>query len=561
VNERILVVDDEESIRFTFSAFLSDAGYDVSTAAERDEALTLLSSETFDLIFMDVILPGCSGLDFLKEIKEARPLCPVVIITGAPSVDTASEAVRLGVYDYVMKPIRQNTLLRITGMALRHKVFVEEKERNRANLDAIVTGLRDGVLMVGPDTTVLEDNRALHSICGHWDGHLRGERYDGVMGSRCRGCLGVIAETLRTGRPVDTGRIECTGHKRVVSLSCTPLVDFDHSLLGAVLLVRDETRVAALERRLEERDHCGVMVGKSDRMKEVYSLVEAVSTVDSTVLVTGESGTGKELVADAIHRKSGRRGKPYIKVNCSSLPENLLESELFGHVKGSFTGAVSDRLGRFRAADGGTIFLDEIGDIPPALQLRLLRVLQNREVQPVGASRPVPVDVRVIAATNRDLRTTVKRQTFREDLYYRLKVVEIRAPALRERREDIEPLVAHFLGKLNDKLGKHIEGVSEDALSAFTSYDWPGNVRELEHVIERALVITRNGIITTDDLPPELCCFRTPLLPSSEDEREKILHALRKSAWNKTRAARLLGMSRRTIYRKLSEHDISTADA
>jgi transcriptional regulator with PAS, ATPase and Fis domain len=295
-------------------------------------------------------------------------------------------------------------------------------------------------------------------------------------------------------------------------------------------------------------------------MQEIYSLIESLCDVQTTVLITGESGTGKELVAEALHYRGSRSQKPLVKVNCSALSENLLESELFGHVKGAFTGAVKDKIGRFQRADGGTIFLDELGDVSHRIQLRLLRVLQEMEFERVGDSTPVTVDVRVIAATNQNLSEKVKRGEFREDLYYRLKVVEVAIPPLRDRLEDIPVLVDHFLKKFNEKFDKAITSVSADVQKIFMRHTWPGNIRELEHAIEHAFILCRQDIITIEHLPRSYCSIiesrPAPLEGANENESHSILQALEKTAWNKARAAKLLGLDRKTLYRKIWKYNI-----
>ncbi|RME41178.1 MAG: sigma-54-dependent Fis family transcriptional regulator, partial [Deltaproteobacteria bacterium] len=298
-------------------------------------------------------------------------------------------------------------------------------------------------------------------------------------------------------------------------------------------------------------------------MQKLYKLIHSLASVDTTVLVTGESGTGKELVAEALHRMGDRSKGPLIKFNCAALPENLLESELFGHVKGAFTGAVSNKIGRFQKASGGTIFLDEIGDISPAMQVRLLRVLQEKTIERVGDSTPVKVDVRIVAATNKDLLEKVQTGEFREDLYYRLNVVNLRLPPLRERDGDLELLVAFFIDKFNARFGKQIQGVSEQVMTIFRNYSWPGNVRELEHALEHAFVLCDENLISTSHLSADLLekCRANPVAPTSStrsfrDDKEAIIEALERAGGNKTRAAQLLGMSRRTIYRKIQEYGI-----
>jgi transcriptional regulator with PAS, ATPase and Fis domain len=295
-------------------------------------------------------------------------------------------------------------------------------------------------------------------------------------------------------------------------------------------------------------------------MQKIYSLIEDLSDVLTTVLITGESGTGKELVADAIHYSGDRSNSPLVKVNCSALSESLLESELFGHVKGAFTGADRNKVGRFQKADSGTIFLDEIGDISPRMQLRLLRVLQERIFERVGDSTSIKVDVRVIAATNQDLAAKVKQGEFREDLYYRLRVVEIFIPPLRDRTDDIPVLVEHFIQKFNNKFNKNIAAISEGVMKVFIAYLWPGNVRELEHALEHAFVLCRQNTIAQEHLPAhlsEISDRQTSALNGNEIDPEAVREALIKSGGNKAKAARLLGINVRTIFRKIEKYNIN----
>jgi DNA-binding NtrC family response regulator len=304
-----------------------------------------------------------------------------------------------------------------------------------------------------------------------------------------------------------------------------------------------------------------------------------LSLPDTTILITGESGTGKELVAEALHAESPRRNRPLVKVDCTAIPEELLESELFGHKKGSFTGADRDRLGRILQADGGTLFLDEIGDITPRMQLRLLRFLQERTFYPVGRDQPIQVDVRVITATNADLKEKVRRDLFREDLYFRLRVVDIILPPLRERKEDIPLLAQHFLSRFEEKMKKGITGFSDSVMEPLNNHSWPGNIRELEHIIERAYVLCPGDTITTDHLPSEVMTATAakqeiheptshipPLqhpagsINEPENEIERVIDALRRTAGNKAKAARLLGIDRSTLYRKISNYNIDLSD-
>ena len=310
------------------------------------------------------------------------------------------------------------------------------------------------------------------------------------------------------------------------------------------------------------------IVGASKKMRNVFDVALQVARRDSTVLLTGESGTGKELLAKAVHQNSLRASKPFITVNCGAIPENLIESELFGHRKGSFTGAVADRVGKFEAANQGTVFLDEIGELPVNLQVRLLRVIQEREIDKIGHPKPIPVNVRIIAATNRDLRTLIEDGHFREDLFYRLSVVTIELPPLRERREDIPPLIQHFLKKHCERYKLPLPSLTDEALELLTRYEWPGNVRELENVIEHAVVLGRLDVIRPEELPPQIRQAKSRVsaiglkLPdegiSLEDvEKEILVQALEKHQWNQTRAARYLNISRKTLIYRMEKFGLA----
>lgn len=553
----ILIVDDEESIRFTFERFLRAKGYNVFTAQDSSGALAKMAEMEPDLIFLDIILKDGAGTDILREIRTRGIDSPVIMITGDPSVDTAAEALRLGAFDYIPKPITEEKLLQITGTALKYKVLSDEKETYRSNLEAIFRSVKDPIITMDKDAAIIEINEAAVDMCG-FPRDAIGMKFSALT-KGCNGtCAEFLEEAIRRKEHIEASRIECHplgGPRKVISLSAFPLLDSQNVFKGVVMVFRDETRLDNLERELKSHRQVHRLVGKSVEMQKVYSLIEALANRQTTVLISGESGTGKELVAEALHSEGDRRHKPLVKVNCSALPEDLLESELFGHVKGAFTGAFQERIGRFHRAHGGTIFLDEVGDLPTKIQGKLLRVLQEREFERVGESTPIKVDVRVIAATNKNLREKVKRGEFREDLYYRLKVVEITMPPLRDRRDDIPPLVDHFRRRFNAIFGKEIEAVSNDVMKAFLDYHWPGNVRQLEHTIEHAFVLCRNRTITLDDLPGDL--FGSPggwvgaSAAVEDDEAAAILEALEKAGWNKAKAARLLGINRATLYRKM----------
>jgi len=319
------------------------------------------------------------------------------------------------------------------------------------------------------------------------------------------------------------------------------------------------------------------IIGQSDKMQEVFRLIEKVADSDSTIIVYGESGTGKELVSRAIHQNSYRGNKPFVPINCGAIPENLLESELFGHVRGAFTGAMSLKRGKFELADGGTIFLDEIGDMSAELQVKILRVLEEREFDRVGGSKTIKVDVRIIAATHRDIEEAVEKGTFREDLFYRLNVIPITLPPLRERRSDIALLFSHFLEKFNQKKRKKLEKVSEDALKIIMEYTWPGNVRELKNIVERLVTLKDDGEITPWDLPEKMrrknghasplprieisddgICFNTAV---SEFEKTLILQSLEKTKWVKNKAAQLLHLNRTTLVEKIKKHHLQQSSS
>lgn len=563
MNAKILIIDDEEGIRFTFRKFLLADNFEVATAKDFDEAVNCISKNSFDIVFADIILKGKSGMDVLREIKKRKLNCPVIMITGYPNIETASEAVRLGAFDYIPKPIQKDALFHAIDVALQHKAVIDEKEKFRSNLEAIFRSVKDAIITVDKDLVVLEINEAARNICGFTRDSI-GKDFKSLH-DNCKGkCLEALLETVNLKQPAELNHIECQFKNRVeqvVAVSTSPLLNNQGVFSGAVMVVKDETRLTDLERELNERQQFHRIVGKSEKMQEVYSLIELLSDVETTVLISGESGTGKELVAEALHYKGNRSRNSLVKVNCSALSENLLESELFGHIRGSFTGAIKDKIGRFQTADGGTIFLDEIADISPKIQIELLRVLEEKEFERVGDSTTIKVDVRVVAASNQDLSEKVRDGEFREDLYYRLNVMRVILPPLRDRRDDIPLLVNYFLKKFNNKFNKQIMSVSKDVEKTFMEYPWPGNIRELEHALEHAFILCRQSTITMDHLPPELKTFTVneSSLPGNGevDDPQTILEALEKSAWNKTKAASLLGISRRSIYRKIKEHNIS----
>ncbi len=449
----VVVVDDEELYRRALERILKRVGYDVVTARDATEALGIITSQPVDLVLSDVQMPGISGLELVRQLKDAAPDLPCIVITGYGGPEQSVESLKAGAFWYLEKPFDQ------------------------AHLDVV---------------------RKL------------------------------VEQAIEMGR------------------------------------LRSENRM--LQRQLRSQNGLENIVGSSPALRRVLDVVEKVADTESTVLITGESGTGKELVARAVHYNSRRAERMFVTVNCGAIPEELLESELFGHVKGAFTNAVSHREGRFTVADGGTLFLDEIGDMSPNLQVKLLRVLQDRTFEPVGSSTPQTVDVRVVAATNQNLETAIAEKRFREDLYYRLNVIPIETPPLRERRDDIPLLIQHFLTKEGEGAPRAV--FSPEAMERMAGHDWPGNVRELENVVERLAILCGDRPIGVEDLPPALreasapAAVSVPALPSEglalrdvvdDVETDLILQALEQTHWNKNQAAQLLGLNRTTLIEKIKK--------
>ncbi|MFH2130767.1 MAG: sigma 54-interacting transcriptional regulator [bacterium] len=439
----------------------------------------------------------------------------------------------------------------------------EELAKQRSRLSAIFSSVKDAIITVDNDMRIIEANGAAGTICGIAVGQITGQSFLDCVAHCSKSCQDVLLETVKRKTTVNEYRIECNHQfrdRQEVVLTSSPLMDRDQGYIGAVLLIRDVTRLLLLERELKDKHQFHTLVGKSRSMQNVYKLLEDLSDIDTTALITGESGTGKGLAARALHYNGNRAFAPFITINCSALPENLMESELFGHVKGAFTGAIKDKQGRFQVADGGVILLDEIGEVSPMIQLKLLRVLQEKEFERVGDSRTIKADVRVIACTNANLEEKVRNGEFREDLYYRLKVMEIKMPPLRERLEDLPLLVEHFCRLFSRNFKKEIEGVSDDVFKCFMNYSWPGNIRELEHAIEHGFVLCRGTTIELDHIPLELReTLRTKRQKPDKSplaEKREILEVLHKTDWNKAKAARMLNVDRSTLYRKIRLHEL-----
>jgi DNA-binding NtrC family response regulator len=454
---RILVIDDEESIRELLTDFLESKGLDVVSASDGGSGFHLLKEEKFDLFLLDLMMPGMSGLDVLREVASEEINVPSIVITAHATVQTAVEAMKLGAFDYITKPF---------------------------NLEEFYISVK---------------------------------------------------------RALDVSKLK-----------------------------KENVR---LKQELRKKFGYNKIIGNSAQIQNVIKFIEKIVDTDSTVLITGESGTGKELVAKTIHYNSPRSKKPFVPLNCAAIPKDILESELFGHEKGAFTGAVSTRIGRFELANNGTLFLDEIGELAPSLQVKLLRVLQEKEFERVGGIRTIKVDVRIIAATNKDLEKAVNEGTFREDLYYRLNVIPLHLPPLRKMRGDIPLLIKHFNIEISKRKKKEPPKISEETMDCLVNYRWPGNVRELENLIERIIILEEGEEVTPDELPERLHDKRqTQKVPASEHELSRegvdlnlmlddiennmILQALEISRGVKSKAAGLLGLNRTTLIEKMKKKAI-----
>lgn len=449
MSKRVLIVDDEKMIREPLELFLNEEGYKAEGASDALEALTKLKENDYGVVITDIKMPGMDGIELMQKAAEIAPDTFFIIMTAYASVNTAIDALRMGAYDYLIKPVEFDDVI------LRLKRLFDYKK-------------------------LAKENRALRQQVGAHAGF---------------------------------------------------------------------------------RD----IIGQSESMQRVFDIITRVATTNSNVLITGKSGTGKELVARAIHYNSLRKDEMFLPVNCGAISENLIESELFGHKKGSFTGAMEDKLGLFKVADGGTLFLDEIGDLPLNMQVKLLRVLEDRQFLPVGATKHISTDVRIIAATNQHLFEKIRTGEFREDLYYRLNVVEIKLPTLNERREDIPLLVNHFIQKFRSEMGRRIIGVDNETMKILMGHDWRGGVRELENIIERAIIFARGEVIEPADLSDYIrgSVYMENYPDSLKDalaifEKEHINKIIRKNDYNKDEAAKALNIGLSSLYRKMEEYNIPT---
>ena len=566
----VLVVEDEHVLRLTFEEFLGEEGYDVVGVENFEQAIARLEEMDFDVIVSDIILGGKTGIDLLRTVEKRGIDAMVIMVTGDPSVETASQAVRLGAFDYLAKPVTGPALKNVVRLALDRKQLSDERDRYRRDLDLIFNSVNEGIVSVDEGMHIVQMNNTAREIFGLGEDTGVAGHFNNIFPQNVQPIRDALENALASRKETVDLRVELprsNSSRKILILNICPLTRGEANHEGALLVVRDITRLTQLEKQAGGPSYFRRIIGKSAQMRAVFQMTEAVAETDSTVLICGESGTGKELVANALHEASPRANTPLVKVNCAALPEDVLESELFGHVKGAFTGALKDRKGRFESANGGTIFLDEIGDISSRLQIRLLRILQEREFERVGESKPIHVDIRIITATNQDLIKKINDGSFRQDLYYRLNVVRIEVPPLREHKDDIPLLVDHFCRQFNSAFKKEITGPTKETLDILMNYPWLGNVRELENCMERAFVVCHDTAILPEHLPPEILDGKAtipyPELGGSVGHErvdltpERILDALTQTDWNVAKGARKLGIARNTLYQKMKAFGLS----
>ena len=432
--------------------------------------------------------------------------------------------------------------------------------------EAVIHSISDGVFTVDQDWRITCFNRAAEEITGVPRSEAMGRKcYEVFKSNICRGAC-AIKYTIETGRPVINLMVCITdreGTKLPVSISTALFRNRKGELIGGVETFRDLRQVEELRKTIEESYSFEDIISKNKKIRDILGILPTIAVSESSVLITGESGTGKELFAHALHNLSGRSGKPFIAVNCGGFPETLIESELFGYEAGAFTGATKSKPGRFRLAEGGTLFLDEIGDLPPLLQVKLLRVLQEKTYEPLGGIQTLKADVRIVAATNRDLEAMVAAGSLRQDLYYRINVIKLEIPPLRGRMEDIPLLIDHFIGHFSTLHNKDIRGISPHALSILMSYDYPGNVRELDNIVEHCCVLCPGSIIRAEHLP-DWICPPTEILETElnlkEVEKQFIISILKKNDWNRLAAAKELKIHKTTLFRKIKRLGIKLPD-
>jgi DNA-binding NtrC family response regulator len=556
---RILIVEDEQIVAVAIEGQLQRLGYQVvGTAASGAEACAKAAALEPDLVLMDVRIEGpMDGIEAARRICEARDV-PVVFLTAYSDVDTLERAKVVEPYGYIVKPFDPRNLHTTIAMVLHKRDADRRLRESHENLRAVLDAQRHGTVMLDARGHVRFASQAARRLSPAGHRELTGASLTDLFPLSPEQVAAL--EESRRQPPEQRAKLplvlaDDTSPRRHLEIE---IVDDPRGDGGTILFVYDVSPLVDLRRQLDERATFQSMIGKSHTMRQVFQTIQDVARVDSTVLIEGETGTGKELVARAIHQLSARHNAPFVAVNCAGLGDELAVSQLFGHRRGSFTGAINDQQGLFEAAHGGTLFLDEIGDLSLRVQTALLRVLEDHAVLPLGESRPRPVDVRVLTATHRDLAREAAEQRFRQDLLYRIRVARVQLPALRQRREDIPILARAFLADHRAATGRQVDVIGDEAMAVIMEHDWPGNVRELRHALEYAVLRSRGSVLRTEDLPPELLARRTDADQDGLglDERDRLKAALKHARGNRTRAAALLGISRATFYRRLQELDM-----
>lgn len=571
----ILIVDDNVANLRVIGSVLGEK-YKTAVTLNGHEALSFIKKKLPDIILLDIMMPDMSGYEVCRILKAdpGSKNIPIIFLTAKTDSDSILKGFEAGAVDYICKPFnkaellkRVHTHLSLKKTAQDYRTALKTLELSQMKLETVFQNIPEGIVSVDKNMQVIQQNSPLEKTCPLYRDMKPGQSFNKVL-KKCTGeCPKILSHVLQSGRSVKEYSVSCkdkNGSQKNLIMNCSPLIDKNKNFEGVIHVIRDVTRIKVLEDKLRKRQSFMDIIGKSEKMQYIYTLIRQLADVETNVLVTGESGTGKELVVEAIHYHGTRCEGPLVRVNCSVFPENMLESELFGHVRGAFTGAVKHRDGRIRAAETGTLFLDEIGELPNFTQVKLLRFLERKEYERIGENKTAKADIRIIAATHVDLEEKVSRGLFRKDFYYRLKVMNIHLPPLRERIEDIPLLVRHFCLFFSKQFNKSIYGADEDTLALFMNYHWPGNVRELKHAVEHAFIVCTDDTIKTQHLPGqfnlELKKSKTaPGKPADthSGETDKIIAALTKTDWNKSKAARLLGIHRNTLYRKILELNIS----
>lgn len=550
---RILIVEDEAVVALDIERRVRDLGYAVAgTAAAAEDALRIAARERPDLVLMDIRLRGImDGIEAGRQIRSQWGI-PVIYLTAHADEATLARAKETAPHGYVLKPFDEQKLRVALEVALARHERDQLVERYGRDLEAVLDALPNGAVLVDPEGCVTFANNLARRMLQLADRHL-GQPWPHAL-----------KLTSASREEIEVEAAKAAAERRRVGI---PLGDASATALeievaddprlggGRILFVHDVTEIRALRARLVEGAEFENMIGSSVPMRRVFQSISDLAAVDSSVLIRGETGTGKELVARALHRRSARADGPFVAVNCGGLSDELAASQLFGHLRGSFTGAVTDREGCFEAARGGVLFLDEIGELSERVQASLLRVLEDHQVTRLGENRGRKVDVRLLVATHRDLDREIAAGRFRADLYYRFRVAQIDLPPLRERREDLPPLAEAFLASARAFTGKQVERIHDAALGALMAHSWPGNVRELKNAIEFAVVRCTGSRLEVGDLPPEID-IEPDSIDAQLDEEARIRAALSRAHGQRKRAAELLGISRATFYRRLRKYGI-----